>query len=158
MRVIEDLVGAVEGVASVYARRLDDDETVIVGDVDVAFPTGSAAKLAVLLALAARVADGSIDPHARVEMESAYRDARKGSGVLRHLAAGLAPTLHDCASLMMIVSDNVATDLLLDALGGPDVVNDLVAAKDPADGGNGSTNAVPTLRAQVSKTLFDAWY
>lgn len=126
-RSIAELVDAVPGVAAVYARRLDRDEVLRVGPVDDAFPTGSAAKYAVLLAYAAGVADGSVARDRRVEIGAPYRDARKGSGVLRFLDAGLAPTLHDCATLMMIVSDNVATDLLLDALGGPAAVNEVVA-------------------------------
>ena len=124
---IEKLIEAVDGVAAVYARQLGREETIVVGAVDEPFPTGSAVKFAVLLAFASAVADGSVDPAATVRVEASYRDARQGSGVLRYLSAGLQPTLHDCATLMMIVSDNVATDLLLDALGGPDVVNDRVS-------------------------------
>ena len=125
---IAALVAGLDGVASVFARRLDTDEVLAVGPVDEAFPTGSAAKLAVLLAFADAVVGGAVDPAARVRLDAAYRDDRKGSGVLRYLAAGLEPTLLDCATLMMIVSDNVATDLLLDALGGPDPVNRAVDA------------------------------
>ncbi len=40
-----------------------------------------------------------------------------GTGVLKQLEAGLNPTLYDLAVLMIIVSDNTATDLLLDILG-----------------------------------------
>lgn len=120
---VAELVDHLDGLAAVYARRLDGSEEVVVGDVDAAFPTGSAAKFLVLLAFADGVATGSIDPDLRVRIGAEYRDARKGSGVLRFLSAGLLPTLQDCATLMMVVSDNVATDLLLDALGGPDAVN-----------------------------------
>jgi beta-lactamase class A len=119
---VADLVRAFDGRAAVFARRLDAQRSVEVGEVDRAFPTGSAAKLFVLLAYAQLVADGGVRPDERVLLEAPYRDARGGSGVLRHLAAGLQPTLEDCATLMMIVSDNVATDLLLDAIGGPATV------------------------------------
>lgn len=83
---IEELVATVDGVAAVYARRLDREEALLVGAVDERFPTGSAAKLLVLLAFARRVANGDLDP------------------------------------------DTVATDLLLDALGGPDEVNSAAEA------------------------------
>jgi beta-lactamase class A len=120
---VGDLVRAFDGRAAVFARRLDAERSVEVGEVDRAFPTGSAAKLLVLLAYAQLVADGSVHPDVRVRLEAPYRDARGGSGLLRHLAAGLEPTLEDCATLMMVVSDNVATDLLLDAIGGPAIVS-----------------------------------
>lgn len=124
MDALAALVDAVDGRAAVYARHLDTGEEVRVGDVEHRFPTGSAAKQVVLLAYASAVADGTLDSTRRTVIDARYRDARPGSGVLRHLDAGLQPTLQDCATLMMIVSDNVATDLLLDALGGPDRVNE----------------------------------
>ena len=127
MEEVVSLVDRFGGRAAVYARRLDTTDVVRVGEVERWFPTGSAAKLFVLLTFAEQVTNGALDPSARVEITTTYRDARGGSGVLRHLGAGLAPTLHDCATLMMIVSDNVATDLLLDALGGPEVVNATLA-------------------------------
>ncbi len=123
MQEVHDLAGAVDGQVAVYGRRLDTGESFAVGAVDERFPTGSAAKFLVLLAFADHVARGLVDPATRVTLDGPYRDRRLGSGVLRHLGDGLEVTLHDCATLMMIVSDNVATDLLLDALGGPDVVN-----------------------------------
>lgn len=123
MQEVHDLAEAVDGEVAIYARRLDTGESLTVGAIDVPFPTGSAAKFLVLLAFADHVEKGIVDPATRVTLDATYRDGRLGSGVLRHLDAGLEVTLQDCATLMMIVSDNVATDLLLDALGGPDVVN-----------------------------------
>lgn len=126
---VEALAAACDGRVAVYGRTLDrkQDENIVVGDVDRRFPTGSAGKILVLLAFAEAVASGAIDPTARLDLVAPYREARMGSGVLRHLDAGLRPTLSDCAVLMMIVSDNVATDLLLDALGGPTAVNHALA-------------------------------
>ena len=46
-----------------------------------------------------------------------------GTGVLRYLDDGLSPTLDDLAWLMIIVSDNSATAMLVEALGGPEEIN-----------------------------------
>ena len=46
-----------------------------------------------------------------------------GSGILRDFGPGLQPTLRDLATMMVIVSDNSATNLLLDRVGGPQQVN-----------------------------------
>jgi beta-lactamase class A len=51
-----------------------------------------------------------------------------GTGVLRYLQAGLGPTLDDLAWFMIIVSDNVATSLLMQQVGGPAEVNETTAA------------------------------
>ena len=42
------------------------------------------------------------------------RDQVGGSGVLQHLHSGLQLTVEDAARLMIIISDNTATNLLLD--------------------------------------------
>ena len=120
---LDAFVSAVDGRVGVYARNLTTGEELTAGLAGERFPTGSAAKALVLAAYATAVEAGELDPHHRVELDAAYRDARRGSGVLRHLSVGLSPTLEDCATLMVIVSDNVATDLLVDALGGASGVN-----------------------------------
>jgi len=158
---LERLVDAFDGRAAVYARRLDTGDEISIGEVDRRFPTGSAAKQLVLLAFAVAVTSGELDPAARVRITAEYRDARPGSGVIRHLAADLAPTLHDCAILMMIVSDNVATDVLLDALGGPDPVNDAVTRLGVHDASVDSPTvwAIPPLQfgTATPRGLASAW-
>ena len=53
----------------------------------------------------------------RLELTDA--DRSPGSGVLKELASGLRPTVRDLATLMIIISDNTATDMLY-RLVGPD--------------------------------------
>jgi beta-lactamase class A len=51
-----------------------------------------------------------------------------GSGVLRYLADDLEPTLDDLAWLIIIVSDNTATAMLVEMLDGPSKINATSAA------------------------------
>jgi len=119
-RVSELLAASGPGTFAVYARNRDTDEVVAVS-ADAVLPTASAAKQFVLLSYAQQVSAGRLDPNARVELTVA--DHVLGSGVLRHCAPGIRPTLEDLAFLMIIVSDNLATNVLLREVGGPANVN-----------------------------------
>jgi beta-lactamase class A len=109
---------------AVYGRNLDTGALVTV-DADVVLPTESAAKTFILITYCRMVASGERDPTRRVALPEDLRVT--GTGVLRYLRAGLRPSLDDLAWLMTIVSDNVATALLLLDIGGPDRVNDVIA-------------------------------
>jgi beta-lactamase class A len=89
-------------------------------------PTASTYKVYLLAALYAADAAGRLSLDTRVE----YRpeDQTRGSGVLKLLAPGLAPTLRDLARLMIVVSDNSATNAVTRALGGPQAANAAVHA------------------------------
>jgi len=125
-----DLMSLIDAVAEVldgrpgrfglYARNLVTGEVVAI-EADEVRPAESAVKTAILLHFEQEVDAGRIDPKRRVPVGDPRTD---GSGVLRYLDAGLQPTLDDLAWLMIIVSDNVATAMLVDVLGGPDAVNE----------------------------------
>ena len=82
---------------------------------DELFPTASVFKVPLLVALYADAREGRLDLEERIRYRVAERVA--GSGVLQYLDDGLNPSLRDLAVLMMIVSDNTATDLVLERVG-----------------------------------------
>ena len=45
-----------------------------------------------------------------------------GSGILPYFESGLQPTVRDLLTLMIIISDNTATDIMVDYLGGAAVI------------------------------------
>lgn len=102
------------------ARNLTTGEEFLL-DHDQLFPTASTIKSAILYELFRQAEMGTISLGDRVELKSS--DIVEGSGVLRDIAAGLQPTVHDLAMLMIIVSDNTATNMLIDLVGGPESVN-----------------------------------
>ena len=75
------------------------------------FALASVMKLPLLVHLLRRFDAGALDLDARVVLSDADRVA--GSGVLHLLDAGLTPTVRDLMRLMMVVSDNMATDVLI---------------------------------------------
>jgi beta-lactamase class A len=82
---------------------------------DQRFQMASVFKLPVLIELYRQVQEGKLSLDDRVE----WHDAQLyfGSGILVTLDVGLRPTIRDLATLMVIVSDNAATDLLCKRLG-----------------------------------------
>jgi len=117
---VRALVEGRPGTWGVYARHLGTGETVAV-NADAVMPAQSALKTGVLVVYEQWVDRGSVDPERRVALRDDDREL--GSGVLRYLAAGLQPTLNDLAWLMTIVSDNVATLMLMRELGGPGAID-----------------------------------
>ncbi|MCA1668512.1 MAG: class A beta-lactamase-related serine hydrolase [Thermomicrobia bacterium] len=105
-----------EGAAvGVYARHFGSGREIAV-NAEQRFPTASTIKVPILFALYRKAAAGEIDLTQRVTLEEMHRTA--GSGVLQDLDVGLQPTVHDLATLMITVSDNQATDMLYQLLGG----------------------------------------
>ena len=82
-------------------------------------PSASLIKLPILAAFWHAVEAGRLDPAERVAVPAEARV--EGTGVLKALAQGLQPTWSDLATLMITVSDNVATNLVVDRLGLPAV-------------------------------------
>ncbi len=112
------------GTFGIYARNLGTGETVGV-NADLVLPTESAAKTFILVHYAGLVTAGALDPERRIEVPAEIK--AKGSGVLRYLAPGIRLTLDDLAWLMIIVSDNLATQVLLREVGGADPINETMA-------------------------------
>lgn len=84
-------------------------------DADVPMPAASLIKLPILACALQAAEDGELDLDRRVPLNA--DDRVGGDGVLRLMAPGLSPTVHDLLTLMIVVSDNTATNLIIDALG-----------------------------------------
>lgn len=79
------------------------------------YNAASCIKIFILLELFNQINKGSIDR----TKELTYLDKHyvNGSGVIRYLTKGIRLPILDVATLMMIISDNVATNMLIDLLG-----------------------------------------
>ena len=112
---VHSRLDAVPGRVGFYARNLRTSECVEYNS-DLVLPAESAAKVFVLLLYSHLATGGIIDSDRRVPVGS--RDHALGTGVLRYLEPDLRPTVDDLAMLMIIVSDNTATRLVLREVGG----------------------------------------
>ncbi len=101
---------------AVAAVSCDSGERVEL-DADELFPAASVIKVPLLAALYAARDTGLVSLDEVRELRA--EDVVGGSGVLLELHPGLPLTLEDLARLMIVVSDNTATNMLIDRLGVP---------------------------------------
>jgi beta-lactamase class A len=101
------------GVTGISVRNLTTRESLSIRG-DEPFPSASLIKVAILVALLDEMKEGRVAHDERVSVVA--RDRVGGSGVLMHMGSGLAPTFEDYAWLMITLSDNTATNVLLDKL------------------------------------------
>jgi beta-lactamase class A len=101
------------GHLGLMARNLDTGETVSYNASE-RFPTASVIKLPVMAAFFGMVDTHRLDPGTRIALT---RDDKKpGSGILQLLSDGTSISLLDAVKLMIVLSDNTATNLVLDRL------------------------------------------
>jgi len=167
---VKNLVGAFKGKVSLYAKNLDTGETYAL-NADERVKTASTIKIAVMIEAFARVTEGKAKWTDEVVLTKEKKVS--GSGVLSELSDNLHLTLRDVVNLMMILSDNTATNLVLDVLT-TDAVNtrmeslgfkqikinrkvmgggDSMAGKDPENKKYGLGFATPHEMVQIMEKL-----
>ena len=117
---IAALTSNFQGTVVLYARNLRTGSEFGLKP-DARVRTASTIKLPILCALESLVAQGKVGWDERVALRP--EDKVTGSGVLASFADGTDLTLRNLATLMIIVSDNTATNLVLDRISA-DAVND----------------------------------
>src|SRR5258705_11859568 len=110
---IKNQLSSFKGKVNLFAKNLDTGETYAL-NADDRVRTASTIKIAVMVEAFARVAEGK----AKWTDELVLTKEKKisCSGILQELSDGLHLTLRDGVNLMMLVSDNTATNLVLDVL------------------------------------------
>jgi len=128
-------VAALAPTVGFLAARVDGGTCEPVHEVEpaAARPIGSQFKLFVLGALAERIAAGDLAWDDTVTVEEADRSFGNGDGSLERVEPGTEVTVEEAATKMISISDNTATDVLIDLLG-RDVVEAQARAwlRDPA--------------------------
>ena len=110
---VKTLTNSFKGKVSLYAKNLDTGETYALNP-DERVRTASTIKIAVMIEAYARVAEGKIKWTDEIILTKEKKVG--GSGILNELSDNLRLTLRDAVNLMMILSDNTATNLVLDVL------------------------------------------
>jgi beta-lactamase class A len=105
---------AFPGDMAVFAKHLGTGETLAI-DADTAYETFSVIKVPIMAEVLRQAEEGRFRLTDRVTYDA--EDARLPSGVLYVADPGLQPTVKDLLYLMIMISDNSATDMLADKVG-----------------------------------------
>ncbi len=111
---IEAMAAAYDGHVALYAKNLTTGETVAL-DAEKPVQTASVIKLALMLQTFEQIRDGKLKLTQPVVLTKANQ--APGSGILAQLDPGLTLTLKDTIKLMITLSDNTATNMLIDVVG-----------------------------------------
>jgi beta-lactamase class A len=111
---LNDIAAKHHGKVALFARNLRTGETAAL-DPDTPVPTASVIKLTILLEAMDEVRNGRASLGETIVLKKDDRVA--GSGLLGLMDAPLTLTLKDVLTLMIVVSDNTATNLMIDRFG-----------------------------------------
>jgi beta-lactamase class A len=111
---LQSIAAAHHGHVALYAHNLRSGQTASL-DPDLPVKTASVIKLGILLDAAEQIRAGHATLAEKLVLN--HENQVEGSGVLGQLSTPLALTLGDALTLMVILSDNTATNLAIDRLG-----------------------------------------
>jgi beta-lactamase class A len=108
------MVAQHEGKVAFYAKNLKTGQEITL-KADTAVPTASVIKLPIMIEAFAQVKEGKrrLDEKLTVTKDNQV----EGSGILSKMRPGLEITFEDAVLLMIVLSDNTATNMLLDRIG-----------------------------------------
>lgn len=122
--VLESIALEAEGVIGIHAFDPADPGMEFSVNADEVFPTASIIKVPILLEFYNQALEGSLDPESIHQLSKDHKVG--GSGVLQFLSDEVKITLEDWAKLMINLSDNTATNYMIDVVGMDNVNNLLV--------------------------------
>jgi beta-lactamase class A len=116
---IEGVISGTEGEIGVAAKHLESGQELDVNG-DMYFPMASVFKVPILVEVLAQIKEGKFTLNDEISIQKS--DQHLGSGMLSDLEApGIKLSLKNLITLMMIISDNSATDILLTKVGAENV-------------------------------------
>jgi beta-lactamase class A len=124
---LQQVIAGFHGKVSLYAHDLATGQTVAI-DADQPVPTASVIKLGILYTALEQIRAGRAHFDDRLTLRK--EDQVPGSGVLLFLDTPHVLTLKDALTLMIAVSDNTATNLVIDDLG-LKTIDDQIAGAEP---------------------------
>ena len=151
---IERITASVNATWGIYVKSIETNEEVAIG-ADRQMETMSTIKIPLMIEVFEQIKAGKFKLTDKYTFDAA--DLRGGTGVIRSLEPGAVLTVKDLITLMVIVSDNTATDVLYKMVGGPDAVNRRMEALG-LQKTRAQTLAAPWFEALRSASSTEAFY
>ncbi len=120
---INEVIKDIPTTFGVAVKYLESGEELLINN-DRTYQLASVFKIPVLITAMRQIDEGCFQLSDRMELKYAHKTSP--SGILTFLQDGLQPTIEDLLMLMIIISDNVATDMVLEKVGGPKAVNQVM--------------------------------
>ncbi len=120
---IERITRSVNAKWGIYIKCIETGEEIAI-NADETMDTMSVIKIPLMAEVFRQIEAGKFALTDRVTLKETEK--RPGTGVIRSLDAGASLTIKDLITLMIIVSDNTATDMLFEKVGGIEPVNKLM--------------------------------
>jgi beta-lactamase class A len=117
---IETLTRSVNAAWGIYVKSLETGEEVAV-NADRQMETMSTIKIPLMIEALEQIKAGTFKLADKYTFAQA--DSQPGTGTIQRLDPGAVMTVKDLITMMIIVSDNTATEVLFRMVGGPDAVN-----------------------------------
>lgn len=111
---VEQAIAESNAQIGVAIRHVESGEELMI-DADTPVPLASVVKIPVLVEALRQLQDGQLRLDDRWTLRHGFKAL--GSGILAQFDDGLTPTVKDLLTLMIIISDNTATDMLINRLG-----------------------------------------
>jgi beta-lactamase class A len=122
---IQRITKSVNATWGIYIKCLETGEEIAL-NADQQMDTMSVIKIPLMAEAFREIEAGKFKLTDRIKLADAAK--RPGTGIIRSLDNGVELTIKDLLTLMIIVSDNTATDLMYDKVGGTEPVNQLMAS------------------------------
>jgi beta-lactamase class A len=117
---IETLTRSVNATWGIYVKSLETGEEIAIG-ADRQMETMSTIKIPLMVEVFEQIKAGKFKLADKYTFVQA--DSPPGTGTIQRLDPGAVMTVKDLITMMIIVSDNTATEVLYRMVGGPDAVN-----------------------------------
>lgn len=111
---IREYIETQKGDIAVVVKNLTTNEEIKINE-NFVFPSASTIKISILSELFNKINEGAFDFNETVETTEDMKTG--GDGILKELDSGHKFTLKELATLMIILSDNTATNMLINLLG-----------------------------------------
>ncbi|HEV3058129.1 MAG TPA: serine hydrolase [Vicinamibacterales bacterium] len=117
---IETITRSINATWGIYVKAIETGEEVAIG-ADRQMETMSTIKIPLMVEVFEQIKAGKFKLTDKYTFVQA--DSQPGTGTIQRLDPGAVMTVKDLITMMIIVSDNTATEVLYRMVGGPDAVN-----------------------------------